>query len=138
MKSGKHIHLGVKTRDLLWGLQNCPLLESCQLCSSLLESRLLARRPPQTWDHCLSSLRALNNPRAAAHFSVSLPCFLPSLLPASTFTLKNFLLIIVIHILRLHCPLVRMPAFQYFKCILDILRGAANSGFESFLFPFCF
>jgi hypothetical protein len=54
-----HIFLGVKSRDLLWGLQQCPLLESCQLSSSPLEPRWLIRYPPLIWDQCSSSPRAL-------------------------------------------------------------------------------
>lgn len=137
MKSGKHFHLGARTRDLLGACKQCPLLESCHLYSYPLEPTWLARHPPQLHGHVQVISQSLTL-KASALFSVSLPLFpLLTLFHERLLCFRTAFCDYSPHV-TVAFPLVKLPAFQCFERTLDIFNSVSRSGFEAFLFPFFF
>lgn len=134
--SGKHIHLGARTRDSIGGC-GCALFSNTANYILPLGAQTVGQTSASALGPVVKSfLRAL----LSKHLLIVLRlcrCFLSSWFPRAPLSFKTVFYNQSPHVL-VTLPLVSSPAFQYFERTLDLLNGAAHSGFEAFFFPFCF
>lgn len=136
MKSGKHFHLGARTRDL-FGACSGALFSSPAIC-------ILTPWNPDRWPDVHLSSTAVSKSSLRALLSKHLLvfrilAFVSSLysFPGAPLCFRTVFCDYSPHVI-VAFPLVKWPAFQCFKRTLDIFNSLSRSGFEAFIFPFFF
>lgn len=135
LTSGKHIHLGARTRDSIGGC-GCALFSNTANYILPLGAQTVGQTSASALGPVVKSfLRAL----LSKHLLIVLRlcrCFLSSWFPRAPLSFKTVFYNRSPHVL-MTLPFGVIACFPVLS-YLDLLNGAAHSGFEAFLFPLLF